>query len=128
MDVGVNAASPFSQRVLTLTRPWPNVTVQRADCGRGVALAFAGCQVAHLHGGDEAELLLGEKSVTRLSPALSEAGRVRIDERSIRLRLDGESDVRMVLSLLSVAIKTCSDHGCLGNGPWCRIARRAVVG
>ncbi|MEO3787075.1 luciferase family protein [Actinocorallia sp. B10E7] len=127
MDVGVNAAGPFSQRVLTLTRTWPNVTVQKADCGRGAALVSAGCQVVHLHGGDEAELLLGEKSVARLSPVLGESGRAWLDDRSVRLRLDGDSDVRMLLSLLSLAIKGCVDDECHGNDPWCRIGRSAAV-
>lgn len=127
MDVGVNAAGPFSQRVLALTRPWPNVTVQRADCGHGVALASAGCQVVHLHGGDEAELLLGERSVTRLGPLLAGSARAWAEGRSVRLRLGGESDVRTLLSLLSLAIKTCVDDGCDGNGPWCRIGRGAAV-
>ena len=128
MDVGVNAAGPFSQRVLALTRPWPNVTVHKADCGRGAALVSAGCQVAHLHGGDEAELLLGERSLARLRPVLLESGRARTDGGSVLLRLGGESDVRLLLSLLSVAIKRCADDGCGGNGPWCRVGRGAAVG
>ncbi len=126
MDVGVNAASPLSQRVLTLTRPWPGVTVEQADCGQGAALVFTGCQVAHFHGGDEAELLLGTACLVRLTPALSESGRVWIEGRSVRMLLAGESDVRMVLSLLSVALKACSDERA-GNGPWCRVRRAAAV-
>ncbi|WP_106402428.1 luciferase family protein [Actinocorallia populi] len=127
MDVGVNVASPFSQRVLTLTRPWPGVTVQAADCGGGAALVFAGCQVAHLHGGDEAELLLGHRSAARLGPLLAGSGRAWVDGRTVRLRLGGESDVRTLLSLLSLAMKTCADDGCRGNAPWCRIGRGAAV-
>ncbi|WP_344243541.1 luciferase family protein [Actinocorallia libanotica] len=127
MDVGVNVAGPCSQRVLTLTRSWPGVTVHRADCGTGAALVFSGCQVAHLHEGDEAELLLGERSAARLGPLLAGSGRAWVDGGTVRLRLGGESDVRTLLSLLSLAIKSCAEGGCRGNAPWCRIGRGAAV-
>ncbi len=127
MDVGVNVAGPYSQRVLTLTRSWPGVTVREADCGSGAALVFAGCQVAHLHGGGEAELLLGERCAARLGPALAESGRAWAEGGTVRLRLGGESDVRMLLSLLSLAIKACAEGGCHGNAPWCRMGRGAAV-
>lgn len=110
-----------------LTTSLPMASAPRADCGRGAALVSAGCQVAHLHGGDEAELLLGEKSVARLRPVLLESGRARTEGGSVLLRLGGESDVRLLLSLLSVAIKRCADDGCGGNGPWCRLGRGVAV-
>ncbi|MCD0450304.1 DUF5519 family protein [Actinocorallia sp. API 0066] len=120
------AESPLSLRVISLTRSWPRLRVERAECGVGYALAVAGGQVAHLHD-DDAELLLGEASVDRIRPALELSGRIVPEGPAIRVRLESENDVRLLLSLLSVAIKTGGARE--GNGPWCRVARRrAAVG
>lgn len=120
------AGSPFAQRVVSLTRCWPILRVERADCGQGIALAVDGGQVAHLHE-DDAELLLGRASVDRIRPALELSGRIVPEGPALRLTLEGEHDVRLLLSLLSVAIK--ARWTAAGNGPWCRVARRrAAVG
>ncbi|GAB2815788.1 hypothetical protein GCM10022221_12100 [Actinocorallia aurea] len=118
------AESPFSQRVISLTRSWPHLRVERADCGVGVALSVDGGQVAHLHD-DDAELLVGRASVDRIRPALECAGRIVPDGPAIRVLLNGENDVKLVVTLLSVAIKARRTEE--GNGPWCRVARRGLA-
>ncbi|WP_067468800.1 luciferase domain-containing protein [Actinomadura macra] len=61
----------------------------------------------HLHTGDEAELCLTRPVVERLGGALTDSGRVLIRPGGdwICVRLDTDSDMAMVVSLASVAIK-----------------------
>lgn len=89
---------------------WPAVHADRAECGLGTGFAAAhraGGQIVHLHGGDEAELYLTRPVIDRLGAALRESGRVSVSPGGdwVRVRLDTESDVRLVMSLASVAIK-----------------------
>ncbi|GAA3984299.1 hypothetical protein GCM10023085_78050 [Actinomadura viridis] len=86
---------------------WPGISKVRADCGVGLALAAEGIQIIHLHSGDEAELRLTRPVVDRLGEALAGSGRVTVhpDGDWITVRLDTDSDVALVVSLASVAIK-----------------------
>ena len=82
----------------------------RADCGTGVALAAHGVQVIHLHTGTEAELRLTRPVVDRMGATLAESGQVAIlpDGEWVSVRLDTDSDVSLVVSLASVAIKAAA--------------------
>jgi hypothetical protein len=89
---------------------WPAVRAGRAECGVGTGFAPAhrdGAQIVHLHGGDEAELHLTRPVIERLGAVLRESGRVAVSPGGdwVRVRLDTESDVALVMSLASVAIK-----------------------
>lgn len=121
---GAQAESPYNTRVLAHVDSWPSVGSEAASCGSGEAITVAGGQVAHLHASGDAEILLGSGAVERLRPALRKSGRVKVDDETIRIRLETESDVTLVLSLLSVAIKTYDEAG--GNGPWCRVSRKSL--
>jgi hypothetical protein len=72
-----------------------------------VALAAAGVQVIHLHTGAEAELRLTRPVVDRMGAALADSGRVTIQPGGewISVSLDTDSDMALVVSLASVAIK-----------------------
>jgi hypothetical protein len=89
---------------------WPAVRAGRAECGVGTGFAPArrsGAQIVHLHGGDEAELHLTRPVIARLGDVLLKSGRVVVTPGGdwVRVRLDTESDVALVMSLASVAIK-----------------------
>jgi hypothetical protein len=117
---GPSTETAYVERVLTYVRSWPTLSTEDAECGNGVGLSIGSCQVAHLHREGEAELFLGEPVVGRLRHALTLAERVTIDEGSVRVRLESDNDVRLVLSLLSVSIKVCKGPArCDRNGPWC---------
>ncbi|MCP2340890.1 luciferase domain-containing protein [Actinomadura rupiterrae] len=94
-------------RLLEQVGSWPGVSVVRADCGLGRALAADGRQVLHLHGGDEAEFRLTRPVLERLGEALAGSGRVRVRPGGewVAIRLDTDSDVALALALTSVAIK-----------------------
>jgi hypothetical protein len=115
------AESSYTQRVLAHLRAWPTVSAAEAECGSGLALWAGGGEIAHRHADDEAEVRLRTDVVERMSKALDHTGRVRLGSDTVRLRVQNESDLRLLLSLLSVAIKSRTDARNDGNGPWCRI-------
>jgi hypothetical protein len=63
--------------------------------------------VARLHYPDAAELRLTWPVIQRLGDALADGGRIRVDPGSdwIRVPLEGTSDLRLLLMLMSVAIQ-----------------------
>lgn len=106
---------------------WPAVRAGRAECGLGTGFSAAhrsGRQVVHLHGGDEAELRLTRPVIDRLAAALRESGRVSVSPGGdwVRVRLDTESDVRLVMSLASVAIKASGPDSPDGASSPCHAA------
>ncbi|WP_460364104.1 luciferase domain-containing protein [Actinocorallia lasiicapitis] len=107
-------------------RAWPAVIVGEAECG--VGLRARGGEIAHLHPGDDAEVRLGAAAVERMRRVLDLTGRVRVGRDTVRMRLQSDNDVRLLLSLLSVAIKTGHEAASGGNGPWCRVACAATAG
>ncbi|WP_433324045.1 luciferase family protein [Spirillospora sp. CA-294931] len=114
MAVNGSGLTSNAGRIADRISAWPGVTRARADCGVGVALVSGGRQIMHLHGDDEAELRLTRAVVDRLGCTLAECERVEIRPGGewITVRLDTDSDVALVVSLASVAIKaTATDQG-----------------
>jgi hypothetical protein len=97
----------FASRALEQLREWPALKVCRAECGAGMGLAVSAGQIVHLHRPDEAELYLTWPVIRRLSAALADTEQVRFSAGGdwIWLRLDCASDVRLLVSLVSVAIQ-----------------------
>jgi hypothetical protein len=96
-----------------------------------VALAAGGVQIMHLHGGGVAELRLTRPVIDRLGTALADSGRVAIQAGGewILVGLDTDSDLSLVASLASVAIKACAaDRAAGGAGPRSRGPCSAAAG
>ncbi|WP_131741346.1 luciferase domain-containing protein, partial [Actinomadura roseirufa] len=111
MATGGSGTISNAGRIVARLRTWPGVTVVRADCGVGLALCTGTSQIMHLHCEDEAELCLTRPVVERLGAALADSGRVRVRPGGdwVAVRLDTDSDMAMVVSLASVAIKAAAD-------------------
>nr|WP_307797195.1 luciferase family protein [Actinomadura barringtoniae] len=126
-----NGSISLAGRIVDRLNSWPGVAKVRADCGMGVALTAGGSQIMHLHTDDEAELRLSRPVIERLGGVLTESGRVRIkpDSEWIAVRLDTDSDMALVVSLASVAIKasTAADIAPHSYAP-CGAARAAPEG
>jgi hypothetical protein len=101
----------FAERVVDELRHWPALRVCRVDSGGGSGLALSNRQILHLHTTDEAELCLTWPVIERMHEALLDSGRVVLDQGEdwVRVRLDGDSDVGLLTSLVSVAIHANSD-------------------
>ncbi|MBC6459464.1 luciferase family protein [Actinomadura sp. HBU206391] len=104
------AGVSFAERVVDQLRGWPALSVCRVDCGGSRGLALSTRQIVHLHSANEAELYLTWPVIQRMHEVLVDSERVMLvpGEDWVRVRLDGDSDVRLFTSLVSVAIQANS--------------------
>lgn len=99
-----------------------------ADSLPGQALALSDRQIVHFHHDGRAEVRLDQALLHRLAPALLASGRVDVPPRTswVRVLLDSDSDVSLLESLVSLAIKA-NDPSLprpLGLCPHAALARR----
>jgi hypothetical protein len=96
----------FADRALEQLRRWPALQVCDADCG----VAVGATQIVHLHQPDKARLCLTRPVIKRLSGALDGNDQVRVEPDSdwVQVRLDSDGDVRLLVSLVSLAIQANS--------------------
>lgn len=97
----------YADRALEELRGWPALDVCDAGRRAGVGLSAGAGRVVHLRWPGEAELCLTWPVIDRLSAALAASERVSFTQGSdwIRLPLESESDVRLLIPLVSLAIK-----------------------
>ncbi|MFC0037221.1 luciferase family protein [Actinomadura rayongensis] len=107
MGLVSTAYSPLAWRAVEQLRTWPALRLWRADCGSGRALAIAERQIVHLPDAHAAEVFLTWPVIERMGPPLwrAENVRVRPDADWIEIALFGETDLELLISLTSVAIK-----------------------
>ena len=104
---GDGRAVPFTDVALDQLRAWPALVVRQTGRGAAVRLRGLDASIARLHHPNMAELCLTWPVIQRLGEALAADGRVRIDQGSdwVRMPLEGTSDVRLLVLLMSVAMK-----------------------
>lgn len=104
---GVGRAVRFTDLAFEQLRSWPALEVRKTGYGAAVHARGPGVSVARLHHPNAAELCLTWPVIRRLGDALAASGRIRFDPGSdwIRMPLEGTSDVRLLLLMMSVAIK-----------------------
>ncbi|RAY16634.1 hypothetical protein DPM19_00130 [Actinomadura craniellae] len=114
----------LANQVITKMIAWPGIRVTGAECGVGRGLIFGTQQIVHLHSGDEAELRLVPEIVTRLRDALEDSGRAVVSPGGawVTVHLDSESDVTLVLTLASVAIKVQTENAAAARQWSCGVA------
>lgn len=97
----------FAERAVEHLRTWPALELRQGRDGITVHILGSATHLARLRYGDEAELRLTWPVIQRLSDALADDGRVRADTGSdwARIRLLSDSDVRLLLTLMSLAIR-----------------------
>ncbi|MCX3060067.1 luciferase domain-containing protein [Streptomyces beihaiensis] len=103
-----------AQRAMTELGTWPNLVSGPPRCSVGHAFGCAGHDLVHFHSDDCADLYLSSPVVQRLLPQLSHnsAIRMRPDSSWITVLLDCDTDVHLLLSLVSVALKEHDAHNC----------------
>jgi Luciferase len=106
-DIASHADESFADRALEQLRQWPALEVCHADCGVGMGVATETAQIVHLHQPDEARLRLTRPVIQRLSDAFSRSSQVHVEPDSdwVRVRLDSEGDIGLLVSLVSLAIQ-----------------------
>ncbi|MCW2901441.1 MAG: hypothetical protein JWO67_3706 [Streptosporangiaceae bacterium] len=102
----MNTAS-FADRVADQLRGWPALSVCPVDSGTSSGFALDTHQIVHLHSANEAELYLTWPVIQRMHKVLRGSGQVMLvpGEEWVRVHLDSDSDVRVLMSLVSVAIQ-----------------------
>lgn len=112
MDPAVVSGSDqsFADRALEQLRRWPALQVCDSDCGVATGVAVSSGQIVHLHQPDEVRLCLTWPVIQRMSDALTENGQVHLEPDSdwVRVSLDSDGDIGLLISLVSVAIQANS--------------------
>ena len=100
----------FADRAVEQLRRWPALRVCRTGRGVAVGLAATAGKIVDLHQPNEARLCLTWPVIQRLSGSLTENGQVRLepDRDWVRVRLDSDGDIGLLVSLVSVAIQANS--------------------
>lgn len=105
-----------ADRAMTQLESWPNLISGSPRCAAGRAFGTTGHDIVHFHSDDAADLHLTHAAVHRLLPHLQHSTAVRVHPGSswITVLLDCDSDVALLLTLVSVALK---EHDGAGGDP-----------
>jgi hypothetical protein len=101
------AGSSSAGRVIALLSAWPGVRTAPADCGVGVGVGPLTGQILHFHDESYADLRLTRPVIDRMHEALAHSRRIFMvpGDDWIGIRLETASDVALLVTLVSVAIK-----------------------
>jgi hypothetical protein len=94
-------------RAMTRLADWPDLVEARPSCGTGRALRCDGGEIAHFHSGRLADVHLSAPAIWRLRGDLLGSTALRLVPGSawVTVRLECESDIDLLLTLVSVALK-----------------------
>jgi hypothetical protein len=106
-DEAQDGYSSFPDRVLEQLRQWPALQVAADGAGAVVSTTDGGTEILLLGTSGEAELRLTWQLIQKLGATLADNERVRTEPGSdwIRVRLHVSSDARLLISLMSLAIR-----------------------
>jgi hypothetical protein len=96
-----------AHRAMDQLQSWPNLVSGPPRCSVGAALFAAEYEVVHFHSGFAADLHLTHVAIERLRPELRHSTAIRLKPGSawVTILLDCDSDVDLLLTLVSVALK-----------------------
>ncbi|BFO19511.1 DUF5519 family protein [Streptomyces sp. KM77-8] len=91
------------ERLLT----WPDLSACSPGCGTGQALRTARDEIVHFHSARDVDLHLTQRAVQRLHYDLGGSSAIQLVPGSswVTVHLDCSTDVDLLLSLVSVALK-----------------------
>jgi hypothetical protein len=103
---------------------WPDLTESRPSCGTGRGLRTDGAEIAHFHTDLTADIHLSSAAIRRLRGDLRGSTAIRLVPGSawVTVRMECESDIDLLLTLVSLALKAhdgtperpgvhrCNDH------------------
>ncbi|MZD09612.1 hypothetical protein GTW43_31710 [Streptomyces sp. SID5785] len=103
-----------AQIAMTELGTWPDLVSGPPRCAVGHAFGAAGHDLVHFHSDDCADLYLTSSAVQRLLPQLRRASAIRVHPGAswITVLLECDTDVHLLLSLVSVALKEHGEHAC----------------
>ncbi|MFD0313138.1 luciferase domain-containing protein [Streptomyces flavalbus] len=97
----------LAQRALERLQAWPDLTAGPASCGTGRAISSPRSEIAHFHSDHDVDLHLTSRAIRRFSHDLRESTAIRLvpGSRWVTVHLDCETDVDLLMSLVSMALK-----------------------
>lgn len=127
------AGASHAGHALAQLSAWPSVEAHRADCGVGIGVGTRAGQVLHLHDENHVSLRLTRPVIDRLRSVLTESGIDAVpDDDWVTMRLETPTDTRLLVMLVSVAIKANSaapfPHPASGRVPSCAHSARRRTG
>ncbi|MFG3660564.1 luciferase family protein [Streptomyces sp. NPDC047706] len=102
----------LAQRALEQLESWPDLTAGPASCGTGRAVRSARNEIAHFHTAHDVDLHLTGQAIERFAHELTVSTAVRLVPGSqwVTVHLDCDTDVDVLLSLVSVALHAHQDQ------------------
>lgn len=97
----------LAQRALQQLEAWPDLTAGPASCGTGRALRTAHSEIAHFHSDHDVDLHLTSRALRRFAADLAESTAIRLlpGSRWVTVHLDCDTDIDLLQTLVSVALK-----------------------
>jgi hypothetical protein len=94
-------------RAMTQLVTWPDLSEVQPRCGIGRALRSADAEIAHFHSGWSVDLRLTADVIRRLQDELKNSTAIRLvpDSHWVTIRLEGNSDIDLLMTLMSVALQ-----------------------
>ncbi|MBQ1088954.1 MULTISPECIES: luciferase domain-containing protein [Streptomyces] len=108
----------LAQRALEQLQGWPDLTAGPASCGTGRAISSPRSEIAHFHSDHDVDLHLTRRAIQRFSGDLRESTAIRLvpGSRWVTVHLDCDTDVDLLMSLVSVALKAHQQVPAPDNG------------
>ncbi|GGW54566.1 MULTISPECIES: luciferase domain-containing protein [Streptomyces] len=103
----------LAERAMERLEVWPDLSTGQASCGAGRALRSAHSEILHFHSDRDVDLHLTVPAIRRIHSDLMESTAVRVvpGSRWVTVHLDCDTDVDLLMSLVSVALKAHLSQG-----------------
>jgi hypothetical protein len=103
----------LAERALERLHVWPDLRADRPSCGTGRALHSAHGEIVHFHSDRDVDLRLTGRAIERFASDLQGSTAIRLVPGSgwVTVHLDCETDVDLLLSLVSMALKAQQHQG-----------------
>lgn len=96
-----------AERAYERLHAWPDLRAEQPSCGTGRALRSAHGEIAHFHSARDVDLRLTDRTLRRRAADLRGSSAIRVvpGSRWVTVHLDCDTDVDLLLSLMSLALK-----------------------
>ncbi len=117
------------QRALERLHAWPDLTEGPASCGTGRALRSVHDDIVHFHSERDADLHLTLDAIRRVHQGLGGSSAIRLvpGSRWVTVHLDCDTDVDLLLSLVSIALQAHQGTPAAGPPSECNLHRVTVL-
>ncbi|MFE1249801.1 luciferase family protein [Streptomyces sp. NPDC058735] len=98
----------LAQRAMERLQAWPDLNAGPASCGTGRALRSVRDEIVHFHSSRDVDLHLTSRAIQRFHYDLAGSSALRLVPGSgwVTVHLDCEADIDLLLSLVSIALKS----------------------